>query len=230
MSPVPPIAEEKTNPEHHINPEESLPSTYLAQDKEDSSSESSESCCSSSPERTSSPELPARPASPTQSRSTPASAMSISPANSEVGTRSISRTSGPALSASPPTAQSQSKPQFATPKSRHSTWSRRATGRQDRADLDLNWRASASGPASDRSSNSGGESKKTEGGDRADKDWNWRDHEISKPPSGKDNKKKGSTTEPIGNNMFISDILKLRRQVAIIKIKNIVKIKLLKKI
>jgi hypothetical protein len=30
--------------------------------------------------------------------------------------------------------------------------------------------------------------------------------------------------------MFISDILKLRRQVAIIKIKNIVKIKLLKKI
>ena len=230
MSPVPPIAEEKTNPEHHINPEESLPSTYLAQDKEDSSSESSESCCSSSPERTSSPELPARPASPTLSRSTPASAMSISPANSEVGTRSISRTSGLALSASPPTAQSQSKPQFATPKSRHSTWSRRATGRQDRADLDLNWRASASGPASDRSSNSGGESKKTEGGDRADKDWNWRDHELSKPPSGKDNKKKGATTEPIGNNMFISDILKLRRQVAIIKIKNIVKIKLLKKI
>ena len=206
MSPVPPIAEEKTNPEHHINPEESLPSTYLAQDEEDSSSES---CCSSSPERTSSPELQARPASPTLSRSTPASAMSISPANSEVGTRSISRTSGPALSASPPTAQSQSKPQFATPKSRYNTWSRRATGRQDRADLDLNWRASASGPASDRSSNSGGESKKPEGGDRADKDWNWRDHEISKPPSGKENKKKGATTEPIGNNMFLSDILKL---------------------
>merc|ERR1711915_978808 len=75
-------------------------------------------------------------------------------------------------------------------------------GKPDRADLDHNWRASAPGPASDRSSNSGGErdrdmavsrkmTNSTES--RADLDQNWRNHETPEilnsinntlPPSG----------------------------------------------
>ena len=194
-SPVPPIAEEKTTP----TPDQGvdLPTPFLTPDKDDSSSESSDSCRSSS--RTSSPDLPSedrpRAVSPTPSQpTTPASAMSISPANSEVGTRSIPRSSshgggvgGPA----PPSASH--KLNGATPKASRYAWPRRnnAGGRPDRADLDMNWRASASsGPASDRSSNSGGEREPARrhaaplGGDRADRDSNWRDHDPAKPPAG----------------------------------------------
>ena len=49
--------------------------------------------------------------------------------------------------------------------------------------LDMNWRASASGPASDRSSTSGSEGRKTAAADRADRDSNWRDHEAVQPVS-----------------------------------------------
>jgi hypothetical protein len=48
---------------------------------------------------------------------------------------------------------------------------------------DMNWRASASGQASDRASTSGSEGRKAGGPDRADRDSNWRDHEAIEPVS-----------------------------------------------
>merc|ERR1712106_744333 len=131
---------------------------------------------SSSPELCpgrSSPELPDLPgerssspdtgcSSPQPSPATPSSAMSISPASSEVGSRLTTRLAGPPVSSSPPGhhATSNTLPSrnpFPS-KSRYNSWgSKHKKGLPDRADLDHNWRASASGPASDRSSNSGGE-------------------------------------------------------------------------
>jgi len=207
----------------------------LGDQESESSSVSTGSCRSSSPEGEgnssspeaghgtsspencagrSSPELPGeRSSSPGTGRSspqpspaTPSSAMSISPASSEVGSRLSSRLTGPPVSSSPPGhhATSNTLPSrnpFPS-KSRYSSWGmKHKKGMPDRADLDHNWRASASGPPSDRSSNSGGERepvvvRKVSGAScesRADMDQNWRNHESpdiqpnmnnSLPPSG----------------------------------------------
>jgi len=96
-------------------------------------------------------------------------------------------------------------------KSRYS-WGMKHKGKPDRADLDHNWRASASGPASDRSSNSGGERERDplrkvsgpSGESRADLDQNWRNHETpetqpnmnsSLPPSGAKGKFKNKSNK-----------------------------------
>ena len=110
---------------------------------------------------------------------------------------------GPPVSSSPPGhhAASQAPPfraPFASSKRGYAQWPRRPREKgPDRADLDLNWRASAGGPPSDRSSNSGGSERGGEGrgrapdvrADRADMDTNWRDHPTTKPPLGSKGKK-----------------------------------------
>ena len=87
-------------------------------------------------------------------QATPNSAMSISPANSEVGSRLIQNLGG---SASSPTSSTSSLPRQANtpyvPKKRYE-WGKARKNVPDRADLDTNWRQSASGPASDKSSTS----------------------------------------------------------------------------
>jgi len=185
---------------------------------------------SSSPELCpgrSSPELPDLPgerssspdtgrSSPQPSPATPSSAMSISPASSEVGSRITSRLSGPPVSSSPPghhatTNTLPSRNPFPS-KSRYS-WGMKHKGKPDRADLDHNWRQSASGPPSDRSSNSGGERERDplrkvsapSVESRADLDQNWRNHETleaqanmnsSLPPSGAKGKSKNKGHKP----------------------------------
>ena len=87
-------------------------------------------------------------------QATPNSAMSISPANSEVGSRLIQNLGG---SASSQTSSTSSLPRQANtpyvPKKRYE-WGKARKNVPDRADLDTNWRQSASGPASDKSSTS----------------------------------------------------------------------------
>ena len=60
----------------------------------------------------------------------------------------------------------------------------------------MNWRASATGPASDRSSNSGGERDPParRNAERADKDGKWREETGGRPPSGAKSKKKNGPT------------------------------------
>jgi len=152
--------------------------------------------------------------------STPNSAMSVSPASSEVGSRPSKRPTG-SLAGTTPAAPFRAP----FPKRGFTQWARKPRDiGPDRADLDLNWRASASGPASDRSSNSGGSEKGSEkgsvngsvtsvssvngsvkgvGNDRADRDSNWRNHPTKKesylnpkPPfdsKPKNNKQKSKT-------------------------------------
>ena len=134
-------------------------------------------------------------------QATPNSAMSISPANSEVGSRLGNRHS---TGSSSQTSSTSSLPRNTpyVPRAKYA-WGRNKKGLPDRADLDSNWRASASGPGSDKSSTSSGErevttthvrrsdpapASKTGTGNsnesRADLDTNWRDHINSLPPSG----------------------------------------------
>ena len=87
-------------------------------------------------------------------------------------------------------------------------WAKKVVGIPDRADLDHNWRASATGPASDKSSSSvasegstGGRRERPLEEGRADTDLNWRHHDTvtgpdlangnmnSLPPSGAKNRK-----------------------------------------
>jgi len=216
QAPTPPLAGNRTLP----------PLLDLEDGASESSSGSPGSCRSSSPEpsdrrnssaeRGSSPECEGRnsPQPPTS----PTSAMSISPASSEVGTR-VGSTSTSITSSSPPSSNGRGNGwQMAQPryKARYA-WKAVASKEHSqhhpqprqcpRADLDHNWRASASGPPSDRSSNSGseagdrtgqwrsdppaGEKKPTklaaegERG-RSDRDTNWREHASSnngQPPS-----------------------------------------------
>ena len=89
-----------------------------------------------------------------------------------------------------------SKPLYKPPVNRYSTWSKKE--QMTRADLDMNWRASARGPGSDQSSNSGGEmpaplpptpagtSRKS--GEKVVKDNGWR--EGTKPPHGSQKSRK----------------------------------------
>ena len=205
QAPTPPLAGNRT-----------LPPLIDLEDgaSESSGSGSPGSCRSSSPEpsdrrnssaeRGSSPECEGRnsPQPPTS----PTSAMSISPASSEVGTR-VGSTS--ITSSSPPSSNGRANGwQMAQPryKARYA-WKAVASKEHSqhhpqprqcpRADLDHNWRASASGPPSDRSSNSGSEAGDRTGqwrsdppavekkpaklageGERgrSDRDTNWREH------------------------------------------------------
>ena len=102
---------------------------------------------------------------------TPSSAMSISPANSEVGSRcggGLARaTSGPSSASSSQTSSTSSLPAAAVsgagarlagaapyvPKKRYD-WGKIRKSAPDRADLDTNWRQQPSGPPSDKSSTS----------------------------------------------------------------------------
>ena len=91
-------------------------------------------------------------------QATPNSAMSISPANSEVGSRLIQNLSGGSSQGSASqTSSTSSLPRQANtpyvPKKRYE-WPKARKNIPDRADLDTNWRQSASGPASDKSSTS----------------------------------------------------------------------------
>ena len=78
----------------------------------------------------------------------------------------------------------------------------------------MNWRASATGPASDRSSNSGGEKEAPpptsarRSTDRADKDPHWRITDAGgRPPSGSKNKKKNNCHDTHGNLIRIYNTL-----------------------
>jgi len=249
QSPTPPLPGMRT-----------LPALIDLEDRDDRGSESSScspgSCRSSSPEagdrrnssgeRGSSPECEGR--SSPQPPTSPTSAMSISPASSEVGTR-LGSASTSVTSSSPPssggrvgggwqTAQPRYKARYnwqtvggkassrqlqreEYPRSERAEYPRvdRAEfTRTDRSDLDHNWRASglasASGPPSDRSSNSGSEggrewrrqetrservapaaekkvvkavTEKEEERGRSDRDRNWREHgqQTGKAETGK---------------------------------------------
>ena len=209
QAPTPPLAGTRTTLQPHLDEDQAS----------ESSSGSPGSCRSSSPEpsdqrnssaeRGSSPECEGRnsPQPPTS----PTSAMSISPASSEVGTR-VGSTSTSLTSSSPPSsngrgngwqmAQPRYKARYAwkaVANKEHSQQARHSTGT---ADLDHNWRASASGPPSDRSSNSGSEAgdrtgqwrsgdpptaeKKSALGEgergRSDRDTNWREHKTQSNP------------------------------------------------
>jgi len=143
-------------------------------------------------------------------------AMSISPVTSEAGddvrsvngkcnTAAVFESSSPvpttstgadALTQQAPkkNATRASKPLYKPPVARYSNWNgpaptpagaRKIT--MTRADLDMNWRASARGPGSDQSSNSGGEVATTKRyNDKGDKD-GWK--ENTKPPSGSKSRK-----------------------------------------
>ena len=144
--------------------------------------------------------------SPGAAPATPSSAMSISPANSEVGSRLINSNmaaGGGGGSQNSSTSSLPSRGSFNS-KQRYS-WGKNKKGLPDRADLDHNWRQSASGPASDKSSSSGsseGRREKTLAESRADLDQNWRNHETpdlangnqvnALPPSGAKNRKNKS--------------------------------------
>jgi len=96
-----------------------------------------------------------------------------------------------------------SKPLYKPPVARYSNWNGAAPASSGskkmtmtRADLDMNWRASARGPGSDQSSNSGGEvvtSKRYN--DKADKD-GWK--ENTKPPSGSKSRKHAEGKRDVG--------------------------------
>ena len=89
-------------------------------------------------------------------QATPNSAMSISPANSEVGSRLIQNLGGSSPGSSQASSTSSLPRQANTPyvpKKRYE-WGKARKNVPDRADLDTNWRQSASGPASDKSSTS----------------------------------------------------------------------------
>ena len=91
-------------------------------------------------------------------QATPNSAMSISPANSEVGSRLIQNLGGSSQGSASQTSSTSSLPRQANtpyvPKKRYGEWGKARKNIPDRADLDTNWRHSASGPASDKSSTS----------------------------------------------------------------------------
>ena len=145
-------------------------------------------------------------------QATPNSAMSISPASSEVGSRlisSVSQGSGSQTSSTSSLPRQGNTPYV--PKKRYD-WGKVRKNIPDRADLDTNWRQSASGPASDKSSTSSTSSgerevtnlssslprtpasrpeagvkrpEATSNESRADLDSNWRHHiTTSLPPSG----------------------------------------------
>lgn len=226
-SPTPPLSGQRLHQESNsveIRDQESESSSVSSESVRSSSPDGEEhpsspevvhraASAASSPERSSSPDTglcspSTGRCSPPPSSATPSSTMSISPASSEVGSRiggqGQGRLSGPPVSSSPPGHHASSHaPPSRNPfpsKSRYS-WGKHK-GKPDRADLDHNWRASAPGPASDRSSNSGGErdrdmavsrkmTNSTES--RADLDQNWRNHETPEilnsinntlPPSG----------------------------------------------
>ena len=161
-------------------------------------------------------------------QATPNSAMSISPANSEVGSR-LNRSN------SSTTSSSSSLPRntpYRPPKA-HYPWGKNKKGAPDRADLDNNWRASASsGPGSDKSSNSGNEretvvsgkqrssgsnvssgSSVSSGGDvknsssesRADLDTNWREHHMTNtlPPTGAKGKGKVKNQKSVEKGVYL---------------------------
>ena len=148
--------------------------------------------------------------SPGVAPATPSSAMSISPANSEVGSRLINSNMGTGGgggggSQNSSTSSLPSRGSFNS-KQRYS-WGKNKKGIPDRADLDQNWRQTGSGPASDKSSSSSGSSEgrreKTVAESRADLDQNWRNHETpdlanngnpvnALPPSGAKNRKNKS--------------------------------------
>ena len=90
-------------------------------------------------------------------QATPNSAMSISPANSEVGSRLIQNLGGSSQGSASQTSSTSSLPRQANtpyvPKKRYD-WPKARKNIPDRADLDTNWRQAASGPASDKSSTS----------------------------------------------------------------------------
>jgi len=198
FSPEPPVVEEKTTLSHELS------SAFMTPEKDDTTDSS---CPSSDVE----PELTVEDLTPRPPSADPTtSAMSISPANSEVGSRSISRLSGGSSNTSPPYHHPPSKPAFATPKSRQQTWPRRSQG--NRADLDMNWRASATGPASDRSSNSGGERDPParRNAERADKDGKWREENGGRPPSGAKSKKKNGSLDTSAKKEDISKKSDLR--------------------
>ena len=161
--------------------------------------------------------------SPGVAPATPSSAMSISPANSEVGSRLINSNLGPGGgSQNSSTSSLPSRGSFNS-KQRYS-WGKNKKGLPDRADLDHNWRQTASGPASDKSTSSSGSSEgrrerereKAVAESRADMDQNWRNHESpdlangnpvnSLPPSGAKNRKNKSQKSNIerGGLCFIS--------------------------
>lgn len=168
-------------------------------DQQISAQEDNEDVSLPYPDRSLSPEIPEEEeSSPGTGRNspqaTPNSAMSISPANSEVGSRLGNRT-GSSSQTSSSSSLARNAP-YAPAKARY-TWGKNKKGCPDRADLDHDWRASASGPPSDKSSNSSGEgsvsgrrgdgasaSSKSGNESRADQDTNWRDHINSLPPSG----------------------------------------------
>lgn len=196
FSPEPTVLEEKATLSHDIS---SSSSAFLTPPGKDDTTDSS--CVSSDvePELTAAEDLTPRP--PSADPAATSSAMSISPASSEVGSRSISRLSGGSSNTSPPFHHPSpaNKSAYATPKSRHQAWSRRS--QVNRADLDMNWRASATGPASDRSSNSGGERDPPPTrriAERADKDGKWREEAGGRPPSGAKSKKKNGSLDTSG--------------------------------
>ena len=260
QSPTPPLPGLRT-----------LPALIDLEDREDRGSESSScspgSCRSSSPEgghrrnssgeRGSSPECEGR--SSPQPPTSPTSAMSISPASSEVGTR-LGSASTSVTSSSPPSsggrvgggwqtaqprykaryhwqtvggkASSRQLPREDYPRSERAEYPRADRAeftRTDRADLDHNWRASglASGPPSDRSSNSGSEggrewrrqetglrsdriapaaekkvvkavTEKEEDRGRSDRDRNWREHAQQTGKAGNETGKAGTETAKAG--------------------------------
>ena len=192
QAPTPPLAGNRTTLQPHLDEDQAS----------ESSSGSPGSCRSSSPEpsdqrnssaeRGSSPECEGRnsPQPPTS----PTSA--ISPASSEVGTR-VGSTSTYITSSGRGNGWQMAQPRY---KARYA-WKAFAN-KDGTADLDHNWRASASGPPSDRSSNSGSEAgdrtgqwrsgdpptaeKKSALGEgergRSDRDTNWREHKTQSNP------------------------------------------------
>jgi len=222
QSPTPPLIEARVPP--------ATVSILDLEEEEESGRNSSvsNSCRSSSPEceegasspeqeeRNSSPEGQSSPSrrcsspdvdSPQPSPATPSSAMSISPASSEVGgTRINNRVSS--IASSLPVENYQRTQVNQKGNNNRYSWPgpkggkpgvRSAQQQQqlDRADLDPNWRSSAGSGNSDRSSNGSagdreswssmgsnsnlagtGRVGKTGGNSRADRDSNWRDHEA----------------------------------------------------
>ena len=207
QAPTPPLAGNRTLP----------PLLDLEDGASESSSGSPGSCRSSSPEpndrrnssaeRGSSPECEGR--SSPQPPTSPTSAMSISPASSEVGTR-VGSTSTSITSSSPPSSNGRGNG-WQTAQPRYKARFFKAVANKEhhhpRADLDHNWRASASGPPSDRSSNSGSEAgdrtgqwrsdpptvekkpltKLAAAEGRSDRDTNWREHDTSNGTNGTSN-------------------------------------------
>ena len=93
-----------------------------------------------------------------------------------------------------------SKPLYKPPVNRYSTWTnsnnKNKNNAMTRADLDMNWRASARGPGSDQSSNSGGEMQtlppQSSRKEKAEPTWRG---EFAKPPNGSQKSRKSQDGE-----------------------------------